>query len=471
MQDLSIDKNARACIIEADVYIKRFLLLMKKLSLVSLAWPIFIETALFMLLGFVDVFVLSRYDDLAASSVNAANQAVSITTVVFTVISTASAVMISQYLGAKKRVAASRVAALSIVAHLIFGIVISFLFVFFSREILSFIGAEDKVLDFSSQYLSIVGGFIFMQAILSSVSVIIRNHGMTKVSMFVTVGMNVFNTVLDVILVKGYLGFPQMGVKGVAIATTLSRVRGVAVLLAVLFTKVEKPSIFRLLLPFPKEDVRNVARIGVPSAMETFLYNISQVIITSIVFNCLTDTELVTKTYVQNITMIFYIFAVSIGQASQILTGHLVGAGKFDEAKRKILTSYGAALGITLLVCLAGVLFRHQLVDVFTDDKAVIALGANILIINVMLEMGRTTNLVIIASLRGAGDVFYPTLCAIFSMILISTLGSYFFAVVLDMGIYGLWIANAADECVRGVLMLLRLKSGKWKEKALDRRN
>lgn len=440
---------------------------MRKLSIFHLAWPIFIETALFMFLGFVDVFVLSSYDDLAASSVNVANQAVSITTVVFTVISTASAVMISQYLGAKKKEAASRVAALSIVAHLIFGVLISLLFVLFSREILSFIGAEDKVLDFSSQYLSIVGGFIFMQALLSSVSVIIRNHGMTKVSMYVTVGMNVFNTVFDIILVKGYLGFPQMGVKGVAIATTLSRVLGVAVLLAVLFTKVEKLSIFRLLLPFPKEDVKNVARIGVPAAMETFLYNISQVVITSIVFNCLTDTELVTKTYVQNITMIFYIFAVSIGQASQILTGHLVGAGEFERAKKKTLTAYGTALGITLLVCLIGVLFRHQLVDVFTDDKAVIALGGNILIINVMLEMGRTTNLVIIASLRGAGDVFYPTLCAIFSMIIISTLGSYLFAVVLDMGVYGLWIANALDECVRGVLMLMRFKSGKWKEKAL----
>lgn len=75
---------------------------MKELRLFNLAWPIFIETALFMLLGFVDVFVLSRYDDLAASSVNTANQAVSIITIVFTVISGASAVLISQYLGAKK---------------------------------------------------------------------------------------------------------------------------------------------------------------------------------------------------------------------------------------------------------------------------------------------------------------------------------------------------------------------------------
>ncbi|MBQ1473849.1 MAG: hypothetical protein II163_06295 [Ruminococcus sp.] len=44
-------------------------------------------------------------------------------------------------------------------------------------------------------------------------------------------------------------------------------------------------------------------------------------------------------------------------------------------------------------------------------------------------------------------------------------LGSYLLAVVCGMGIYGMWIALAADECVRGILMLLRWKSGKWREK------
>jgi Na+-driven multidrug efflux pump len=114
-----------------------------------------------------------------------------------------------------------------------------------------------------------------------------------------------------------------------------------------------------------------------------------------------------------------------------------------------------------------GVLLRGSLLTVFTEDKAVIALGANVILINVALEMGRTTNLVVIACLRGTGDVLYPTLCAIFSMIFISTLGSYIFAVVLDMGIYGLWIANALDECFRGVLMLIRWKNGKWRTKSI----
>lgn len=442
---------------------------MKKLKLFNLAWPIFIETLLFMLLGFVDVFVLSKYDDLAASSVNTANQAISITTIVFTVISTASAVLISQYLGAKKRENASRIAALSITFHLVFGVLISLVFVLFSGPILSFIGAEGTVLEFASQYLSIVGGFIFLQALLSSMSVIIRNHGMTQISMYVTLGMNIMNTALDVIFVLGLFGFPKMGVMGVAVATTFSRIVGTVVLAVVLFKKVEKPSIFKLLKPFPKEDVKNIVKIGVPSAFETFLYNISQIVITSIVLNCLTNAELITKTYVQNITMFFYIFTVAISQASQIITGHLVGAKELDEVNRRAYRSYLYALAITMGISVLGIIFGRQLMGIFTKDTEVIAMGASLFIINIFLEAGRTTNLVIIGCLRGAGDVYFPTICAVFSMMLVSTLGSYIFAVVLNMGIYGLWIAIAADEVIRGILMLFRWRSGKWRTKGITK--
>lgn len=434
---------------------------MKEMKLFNLAWPIFIETALFMLLGFIDVFILSGYDDLAASAVNTANQAVSIVTIVFTVISSATAVMISQYLGAKKRTDASQVAALSITLQVAFGLVISMIFVFFCRPVLSFIGATGKILDFGSRYLTIVGSMMFVQAFLGVVSVIIRNHGLTKISMYVTVGMNVMNTLLDMLLV------PHLGVTGVAIATSICRILGGIALAIILFRKVERISVFKLLNPFPKDKLLAILKIGVPSALETFLYNLSQLVITSIVLRFLSENELITKTYVQNITMFFYLFAVSIGQASQIMTGHRVGAKEFDKAYRQGLRSYRTALMITAAACAIGVCFREPLLRIFTDNAEVIELGMHILLINCLLEWGRTTNLVLIACLRGSGDVYFPTACAIFSNWSVSVLCSYLLAVVAGMGIYGLWIALAADEVIRGILMLIRWKSGKWRTKRI----
>lgn len=434
---------------------------MKKLKLFSLAWPIFIETALFMLLGFVDVFVLSRYNDLAASAVNTANQSVSIVTIVFTVISGASAILISQYLGAKKRESASRIAALSIFFNFIFGIIISVLLFLFNKEILTFIGAQGQLLEYSSEYLKIVGSFLFLQAVLAAMSVVVRNHGMTKVSMYVTVGMNMLNTTLDIILV------PHMGVKGVAIATSLSRILGAIVLAIVLFTKIESIKIFKMFRPFPFKDTKDIVKVGVPSALESSLYNISQLVITSIVLNCLSQSELIAKTYIQSITMFVYIFAVAIGQASQIITGHLVGAGEFDKAYKNGLTAYKKALVTVISVAVICAVFKNYVPRVFTDDPEVLMFAGNILIINVFLEFGRTTNLVVLACLRGAGDVYFPTICAIFSNWIVSVFGSYLLAVVCGFGIYGLFVALALDEIVRGALMLMRFKGGKWRTKSL----
>ena len=440
---------------------------MKKMTLFHLSWPIFIETALFMFLGFIDVFVLSKYDDLAASAANTANQAVNLCTLVFTVISGASAVLISQALGANKREQASRIAALSIVFNLILGILISALLAIFSRPILLSMGAQEKILDYGTEYLLIVGVFLFTQALLGTISVIIRNHGFTRVTMYVTVVMNIINTFLDIVFVLGLLGFPKLGIRGVAIATSFSRIVGVVVLLIILFKRIEKPKIFKLLRPFPGKDMLSLLKIGIPSAFESFNYNLSQLVVTAIVLNFLTQTELITKTYVSNIAMFFYIFTVSIGQGAQILVGHKVGARDFDGAYKQGLRAFSTAFIISMSLSLLGILLRYQLMALFTKDPTVISAGAILIILNIFVEAGRTSNIIIISSLRGAGDVIFPTGVAIFSMWILSTLCGYVLAVVLGMGLNGLWIAFAADECFRGVLMLWRWKTGKWRLKRL----
>ena len=247
-----------------------------RMNLMSLTWPILIETILFMLLGFIDIFVLSRYDDVAASAVSAANQVVSICNLVFTIVSGATAILISQSLGAGQRERASRVAALSLTFNLALGLGVSAVVALFSREILGFIGAKNLVLEYGAQYLQIVGGFIFTQAVLNSITSILRSHGFTKTSMYVTAIMNGLNALLDSAFVLGWFGLPQLGAAGVAIATTLARVIGVAILLYILFHSVESPAIFTKLLPFPKKDFAMMMKVGLPSAFESINYNVSQ---------------------------------------------------------------------------------------------------------------------------------------------------------------------------------------------------
>ena len=110
---------------------------------------------------------------------------------------------------------------------------------------LHFIGAEEIVFDFASDYLTFVGGFLFLQSVYSAMSVIIRSHGLAKQPMIFATVMNILNTSLNLLLI------PSMGVKGAALATVIGRAAGVIGMACYLFTKIEKPSIFRLVWPLP----------------------------------------------------------------------------------------------------------------------------------------------------------------------------------------------------------------------------
>lgn len=444
---------------------------MKKKTLFALALPIFIESLLYMCLGFIDVFALSQYDDVASSAVGTANQIVSICNLLFSVSAMASAVIITQNLGANNRKKATQTSALSLSFNFILGVIVSAVLLIFGKDMLVLLGARDKILSFAYEYLMIVGGFVFVQSILNTITSILRSHGYTELPMYVSFVMNVINTVLDLCFVFGWFGMPILGVKGVAIATTVSRIVGCVVLIIIFFRKIEKPSMFKMIFPFPWRDFATLMKIGVPSAFESFNYNLSQLVVTGIALQFLSTDEYIARTYVQNITSVFYIFSLSIGQASQILIGHKVGAGKLDEAYRGMWRYLLTGYGLTGIVCATGVLLRSQLMGIFTNNSQVIAIGSVLILINVVLEAGRCTNLIVINGLRGAGDIYFPTAAAIFSMWVISTIGAYLLAVVLGLGIYGMWIAFAADECFRGILMIFRWKSGKWRTKSLVKSN
>lgn len=439
----------------------------KKITLFSLTWPILIENILFMLLGIIDVYALSTYADVASASVNTANQIISICNILFAVTSNSSAVIISQNLGAGNRQKASKTAAIAISFNLILGIVVSLVLAVFSRQLMSALGATGKILDFGSEYLMIVGGFMFTQALMNSMMVIFRNHGYTRVSMYVTAIMNVLNTILDLTFVMGWFGMPVLGIFGVAIATTFSRIVGLVIIAVLFFKKVEKFSFFKLLKPAPLKDFAAMMKIGIPSAFESLNYNVSQLVVTAIALAFLEEYEYIAKSYLQNIASLFFIFSLSIGQGSQIMTSHLVGNKNFDGAYKSGWKAMGIGFSVSVLMSIIGILLRYQIIGIFTDNTDVVSIGGSVICVNLVLEMGRSSNLIIINSLRGAGDVYFPTIVAIFSMWIISTLGSYILAVPCRLGLIGMWIAFAADECFRGILMLFRWHGKKWTKKSV----
>ncbi|WP_280769319.1 MATE family efflux transporter [Salipaludibacillus daqingensis] len=435
-----------------------------KLTLFALTWPIFIEILLHMLMGNADTLMLSQYDDNSVAAVGVSNQIMSVIIVMFGFVATGTTILIAQNLGANKPRRASQIAVVSICANILFGFGLSILLFFFGEQILTAMNLPEELMSTALIYLRIVGGFAFVQALIMTLSAIVKSHGFTKDAMYVTLGMNVLNVIGNYIFIFGAFGAPSLGATGVAMSTAFSRGVGTVILFIVLYKRVKGDLPWSYLTKkFPKREVQDLLRIGIPSAGEHLSYNTSQMVITYFIATMGT-AALTTRVYTLNIMMFAFLFSIAIGQGTQILVGHLIGEKRHEEAYKRCLRSLWIGMSVSTFAAFMFALFRQQILTIFTDNPEIIQLGSILLILTVILEPGRAFNLIVINSLRAAGDVRYPVYIGILSMWGVSVTVSYAAGIWLGLGLVGIWIALILDEWLRGLLMLRRWKTRKWEK-------
>ncbi|MCC3355892.1 MATE family efflux transporter [Bacillus sp. REN16] len=435
----------------------------KRLSLFAIAWPIFIETGLHMLMGNADTLMLSQYSDDSVAAVGVSNQILNVIIVMFGFVATGTSVLVAQYLGANSARKAGKIAVVSIVTNILLGLALGLIVIFASSTLLTMMGVSDQLLQEATIYLQIVGGFLFVQAGIMTIGAVLRSHRFTKDVMYVTIGMNILNVIGNYLFIFGPFGIPVLGVTGVAISTAFSRTIGVVVIFFILFKRIKNELPFSFLLKkFPSFELKKLLKIGIPSAGEHLSFNGSQLVITS--FIVILGTEaLTTKVYAQNIGMFVLLFSIAIGQGTQIIIGHQVGAKKLDEAYKRCINSLLIAIAATASVGLTLYYFSESLFSLFTNNHDIIVTGSILLLLTAILEPGRAFNAVVISSLRAAGDVNFPVLIGIVSMWGVSVPIAYFLGIHLDLGLIGIWIAFIADEWLRGILMLWRWRKGHWR--------
>lgn len=430
-------------------------------QLTSLAGPIFIETLLVMMLGAVDTFMLSRYSDNSVAAVGVVNQLMNLVFLLFEVISIGTSILCSQYIGAGRRDKVIQVVGISLIFNLLSGLAISLGLYFFADNLLHMMGLRPDLMSDGLPYMKIVGGFAFLQAISLSLSASLRSADKAKYPMYVSVIVNVLNIIGNYSLIFGKFGMPALGVEGAAISTSLCRFASVVMLFVILFKKHIPSFPKELFLPFPWIELKNLLKIGIPSAGEHFSYSLSQVVITYFI-NMISNQALATRTYIVNIVMFTYIFALSIAQGGAILIGHLVGMKKINGAYAigKRIMRLCTATSVTLSLMTA--IFGKHILSMLTSDPWIISTGATILWVEILLENGRALNLFGVNSLRSAGDIYFPVLVGIVVMWGVQVVGSYILGISIGWGLVAMWVVFALDENIRGYIFLRRWNSFKW---------
>ena len=426
--------------------------------------PNLIETLQIMKLGAVDTIMLSQYSDESVAAVGVVNQIVMFAFLVFEVINIGTSVLCSQYLGAKLHKNMVQVVGVSLLLNLVVGLTVSAVLHFGAATLLGWMGLRPELLRYGIGYMEIVGAFAFFQAISLTISASLRSANKAIYPMLVTVLVNIMNIVGNYSLIFGKFGFPALGAEGAAISTAFARGVSMVVLFVILFRK-HIPSFPRAYFrPFPWIELKNLLKVGIPSAGENMSYSFSQVVITYLI-NILGNSALATRTYTVNTTMFVYLFAIAMAQGGAISIGHLVGQKKIHAAY--LLGKYVMRLSILVSLILSCIwaIGGHAIFSWLTDNEEIIRLGVTILIVDVVVEIGRAVNIYATNALRSAGDVNFPFYVGLVVQWTVSVGLSYLFGIYMGWGLVGMWCAFLLDENIRALIFVRRWNSLKWARK------
>ncbi len=438
---------------------------LRQLGLFAITWPIFVEQLSHILPGIVDTFMVSHLGDNAVAGLAVANQIVTFCIILFSFVGVGSAVVLTHHLGAGDRAGADRVAATAIGVNFWLGMVVSLLIWGFSADMLGLLHLPPSLMPFAQPFLALMGGTLFLESLNIAFGAVMRAHGHTREAMVVAIGMNVLNLILNTVLIFGLLGFPKMGVVGAALSTVVSRAVACAALAWMVRRQLKLRLRLSMLVRFCTDSLRRILRIGIPAAGENLCWHMSFMAITYFVGQ-MGETALATFSYAMQLSMIMMMLGISIGIGTEIMIGHMIGAGEFDQAYRQLLRSLRVGLAVTVVSTCSVVALAHPLFSLFSNNPAIVTGGAVLLRMSLLLEPGRTFNLVVINSLRATGDARFPVLMGMCSMWGVAVPVAWFLGLHLGWGLLGVWIAFTADEWVRGLTMYARWKSRVWETHA-----
>ncbi len=434
----------------------------KRKTLTQLFVPICFETLFYMLSGMVDTLMLSSVSDQAVGAVGTANTYIGVFIIMFGVISSGMVAVMTQNIGAGRTGIAYQARQLGLAFNAVIGILMSVFLAAFSGKILRIVSIAPALQEPAEIYLKIVGGACFLNALIPIFSSYLRVFGYTKHSLIGTIVGNVLNIVLNSV----FLFVLNWGVMGVAVATVISRVVNliiVAAMGAVLIKAKQSPERMSA-----GKILGQIIKIGFPSACETALYNVAMTLIVRFMNQMdANGMNVAARSYTMQIANFSYCVGAALAQANAIMTGWRIGAKEYDECDKgtRKAVIYGLITATCFSVTFA--VLGQFIIHIFTDDVQMIKLVEKLLIVDIFLEFGRVTNLVYGQALKTSGDALFPVVMGAIFMYLFAVGGTYFLGIHLGLLAVGAYIAMAGDECARAVGMVLRWKSGKWKNKSL----
>ncbi|MGL5316517.1 MAG: MATE family efflux transporter [Peptostreptococcaceae bacterium] len=429
-----------------------------------LAIPVIIENILQVFLGTTDTFFASKLNPNAIASIGITNLIINVYIAFFTAIGVGTTAIVARNIGLNDKKNATETVKQSIILSLGISLIIGLISLLFSRQILTLLGATSEVIEYALPYfisVSVPCVFLSLSLTLSSS---LRGSGNTKTPMIASTVAIVLNIMLNYILIFGIFNFNGIGILGAGIATTISRAVSVLILFVSLYIGKSGLKLnFNEKWIINKKLILSISKIGIPAGIEKLIMRFGQLSYNSLIISIGTSAY-VAHNIAGNIESYSYLPAMGFGVAATTLIGTKLGEDNPMEAKKYGLISN---LLSTIVMVIIGILFyiaAPSLAQVFTSDTEIQELVVSVLRIIALFQPFLSLTMVISCALQGAGDTKFPMYSTFIGIWGIRVIFGYIFAILLNLGLVGIWLAYSLDITVRGIILLVRFLSGKWAE-------
>ncbi|MGH1364418.1 MAG: MATE family efflux transporter [Calditrichia bacterium] len=385
----------------------------------------------------------------------------------FTVILTfvvGASVIILNYLGANDEWGANHVFAQALIIGTILSFLISIFWYFGGSQLMLLIGEDEPAArEYGIQYLKTVswcGPLIILNFIALG---IMRMAGDTLTTMKINLFANGLHITLSPIFIFGWGFIPRMEATGAAIAVSIAH--SLAFFITLYHLRSRNNILFLSLREFTKpnmETVKKLFRLGMPTTVEQLVWAVGQLVL-SFYAGQISILVLATHTAYVRIQSVLTMAFQGFGLASMSLVGKSLGAQDDQKAIDAGATAQNVALGFSIAFAVLLVVFKRPLLEIFTTEAEVIALGISSMLIVAIIQIPKGINAVLSGNLRGSGDLKWLMYISLFSVVLFELIGGYYSSFVFHFSLAGLWALQGADETLRMVLNYWRFKRGKWK--------
>lgn len=436
------------------------------LSLKKLTLPIFLDMFLHYITLIINTYMITKVSIHLVGAMGAGNQVMDLFMTIFSFLSVGCSIVVAQALGANNNYLARHVIHASLTFNSIVGITSCVLIYFFGYEILKLLKVPENLHNDSFIYLHMLAYALAFDGVGMVLAAILRVYGYATQVMIVSLLMNVITLFGNAIALFGWFNLPNYGLYGVAISTIIGRFVGLIVLTIMLNRLAKVRILIRRLFSLSFKILNKILNVGLPSAGENLLW-MGQYMVAFGFVSSMGETSLSVQTIYFQITLLMLLCGSSISIANEVIVGHLVGAKKFNEAYHNTFRVLFIGFCASLIVALIAYFMRFKIMDSLNLSNTLKEVMLPLFTLSIVLETGRTFNIVSVNALRAAGDARFPLITGLIFMWGVSLPLGYFLGIYLGYGIIGVWIGFVADEWLRGIVNTWRWKSRIWESKRL----